>query len=44
MGAGQANRGDIVYNPYAAPGGYAGWICVEAGSPGIWKPFGPIAL
>lgn len=44
VGAGQANRGDIVYNPYAAPGGYAGWICVEAGSPGIWKPFGPIAL
>lgn len=43
VGDRQARQGDIVYNPYAAAGGYAGWICVSAGSPGVWKPFAQIA-
>lgn len=34
--------GDIVYNLAPRPGGYIGWTCVEAGSPGTWKGFGRI--
>jgi len=34
---------DIVYNNAPATGGYAGWVCTVAGSPGTWKPFGLIA-
>lgn len=36
------NTGDIVWNSTPAPGGHVGWICVEGGSPGIWKAFGKI--
>lgn len=34
--------GDKVHNTSPTPGGYLGWICVEAGSPGKWKGFGLI--
>lgn len=35
-------KGDIVWNIDAAAGGKVGWVCVTAGSPGTWKPFGAI--
>lgn len=34
--------GQVVRNVTPAPGGYAGWICTSAGSPGTWKGFGTI--
>lgn len=37
-------RGDIVWNTSATAGGYAGWICVTAGTPGTWKTFGVISV
>lgn len=35
--------GDIVWNTAPTAGGYIGWVCVAAGSPGTWKGFGAIA-
>lgn len=35
-------RGDIVYNNAPTASGKVGWVCVTAGSPGTWKPFGAI--
>ena len=35
-------KGDITYNSDPSVGNYAGWICVESGNPGTWKPFGRI--
>lgn len=35
-------KGDIVYNLNPTAGGYVGWICTAAGSPGTWKGFGAI--
>lgn len=35
-------RGDIVWNRDPVAAGYAGWICVTAGTPGTWKRFGAI--
>ena len=34
--------GDIVYNSVPTAGGYVGWVCVTAGTPGTWKGFGAI--
>lgn len=34
--------GDKVINTNPTPGGYTGWICVTAGSPGTWKGYGII--
>lgn len=34
--------GDIIYNSSPIGGGYIGWVCVTAGSPGVWKGFGKI--
>lgn len=34
--------GDKIYNKTPVSGGYIGWVCVTAGSPGIWKGFGLI--
>ncbi|WBO23698.1 hypothetical protein [Sphingomonas abietis] len=39
---GDHGRGDIVFNLDATAGGFAGWICVAAGTPGTWKTFGAI--
>ena len=36
--------GDIVYNAEPGPGEAIGWVCTQTGTPGIWKPFGPISL
>jgi hypothetical protein len=36
-------RGDIVFNLEPSAGGFAGWICVTAGTPGTWKTFGAIS-
>jgi hypothetical protein len=33
-------RGDVVFNSAAAAGLNAGWVCVAAGTPGTWAPFG----
>ena len=41
QGAWQA--GDQVLNREPKAGGYVGWVCVTAGSPGKWRPFGPIS-
>lgn len=34
--------GDIVWNTGARVGSGVGWICLRAGSPGAWYPFGEI--
>jgi hypothetical protein len=39
---GSCNVGDIAWNTAPEISGYAGWICVTAGSPGDWEPFGLI--
>ena len=35
--------GDKVYNQAPAAGGFVGWVCVTAGTPGTWKTFGVIS-
>jgi hypothetical protein len=35
--------GEIVYKKNVFSGGYIGWVCVEAGTPGKWKTFGAIS-
>jgi hypothetical protein len=40
--AGTYNAGDIVWNAEPKINQYAGWICVQAGNPGLWEPFGKI--
>jgi hypothetical protein len=40
--SGSYNAGDIVWNSEPKINQYAGWICVQAGAPGIWEPFGKI--
>ena len=39
---GSFRQGDIVWNENPIPTGYVGWVCVRAGTPGEWKPFGQI--
>lgn len=34
--------GDICWNTNPQIGNYVGWICIVAGTPGQWAPFGPI--
>jgi hypothetical protein len=40
--AGNYNIGDIVWNDSPKVGKCIGWVCVSAGSPGTWYPFGEI--
>lgn len=40
--AGTWTVGARVYNSAPAAGGYEGWICTTAGTPGTWKGFGLI--
>lgn len=40
--SGDFQRGDQVRNSQPTIGGYVGWICIESGSPGVWRPFGRI--
>lgn len=35
-------RGDKVINSTPSAGGFAGWVCVTAGTPGTWKGYGAI--
>jgi hypothetical protein len=35
--------GDIAWNSTPTAGGYVGWVCVTAGTPGTWKTFGAIS-
>lgn len=35
-------KGDIVINNNPTGNGNVGWICVEGGSPGIWRKFGTV--
>jgi hypothetical protein len=35
--------GDLVYNTAPTSGGYIGWVCTTAGTPGTWKTFGLIS-
>jgi hypothetical protein len=39
---GTYNRGDIVWNSEPDFGKCIGWVCIRAGSPGAWAPFGEI--
>jgi hypothetical protein len=41
--SGEFNKGDIVWNSDPKATDYIGWVCVVAGSPGRWLPFGVIA-
>ena len=34
--------GDIFWNANPRVGGYVGWMCLKAGNPGAWYPFGEI--
>lgn len=40
--SGSYNAGDIVWNSEPKLNQYVGWVCVQAGTPGIWEPFGKI--
>lgn len=35
--------GDIVYDETPSSGGYIGWVCTVAGTPGTWRTFGLIS-
>jgi hypothetical protein len=36
--------GDLFYNTAPTAGGYVGFVCVTAGTPGTWKTFGAISV
>lgn len=40
--SGTYDRGSIVWNTEPEVGRCVGWVCVRAGSPGSWMPFGEI--
>ena len=40
--SGTFRQGDIVWNEVTIQSGYVGWVCVRAGTPGEWRPFGQI--
>ena len=40
--AGAFTQGDIVWNSEPKQNTFIGWVCIQAGSPGIWAPFGKI--
>jgi len=39
---GSFKLGDVCWNTEPQEGAYAGWICIKAGNPGEWAPFGAI--
>lgn len=41
--SGSFQQGDIVWNETPQTDNYIGWVCVAAGEPGTWAPFGAIA-
>ncbi|MBN9658644.1 MAG: hypothetical protein J0H49_10735 [Acidobacteria bacterium] len=40
--SGQFIAGDVILNTSPVPGGNLGWVCITAGSPGLWQPYGMI--
>lgn len=40
--AGSYGVGDIVWNNQPRQRGHVGWVCTQAGNPGIWNAFGEI--
>jgi hypothetical protein len=40
---GSYSKGDICWNDEPTSATYIGWVCIEAGGPGRWLPFGAIA-
>lgn len=40
---GSFSKGDICWNEDPTSATYVGWVCIEAGAPGRWLPFGAIA-
>lgn len=36
--------GDIVWNTAPTAGGFIGWTCTTAGTPGTWKTFGAVSV
>jgi hypothetical protein len=40
--AGTFSVGDTCWNTTPNIGGYMGWVCISAGTPGQWAPFGMI--
>lgn len=40
--AGTWARGAIVWNSEPSAGGFIGWVCVVAGTPGTWEAWGAI--
>ena len=40
--SGAFNKGDIVWNSEPTQGRFVGWVCIQAGSPGLWSGFGRI--
>lgn len=41
--SGSYTQGDTVWNSNPTPGNVMGWVCVDSGSPGVWKSFGNIS-
>lgn len=39
---GTYDKGDVVWNSDPQPGRFVGWVCTQAGSPGLWSGFGRI--
>lgn len=39
---GAHNQGDIMWNAEPTIGRCVGWVCIKAGNPGEWRPFGEI--
>lgn len=40
---GPSQHGDLLLNALPAANGLIGWVCVEDGTPGVWRPWGAIA-
>jgi len=41
--SGAYSLGDIVWNSNPRQKSHIGWVCIKAGNPGIWAPFGEIS-
>jgi len=39
---GYHNKGDMIWNSNPKENDYIGWICIQSGTPGEWRPFGLI--
>jgi hypothetical protein len=41
--SGTYKQGDILHNVSPVASGFIGFVCVASGTPGTWKPYGPIS-